>query len=140
MNEESRASYLAHLERQLDREKETRKMLDHALSQIFVALGLKAISPLAPCLTWQDAVEEIGRLRALTTPGQRVRHVRGGPEYEVIGTADLRTPSAEVCPGAELTIFRAKNGKWLAWTSAEVHDGQFVPAQPAPQGGGSGRG
>ena len=111
-----------YLAQSLESEKETTRMLDAALKSIFVALGLKAPSRMAPILTWQDAVDEIERLRAMTMGGKRFRHVRGGPEYEVIGKA-----AKGFAGGAELTICRMSTGQGIAWETSHFH-AHFVPA------------
>lgn len=78
---------------------------------------------------------EIERLRALTTPGPRVRHVKRGTEYEVLGEEELQASTRTPVEGDILTSYRDATGKKWVRLSAEFNDGQFVPLPAPPQDG-----
>lgn len=80
---------------------------------------------------------------------ERVRHVKRGTEYEVLGEAEAQIStqdyqSAKVCgegrrilrEGEKLTVYRGSDGKlWCRFTD-EFRDGRFMPAPPSSGQGG----
>lgn len=85
--------------------------------------------------------------KALTGKAQeleRVRHVKRGTEYEVLGEAEAQVSVPEpghrkgivrhIQDGDRLTVYRGSDGKlWCRFTD-EFRDGRFVPAPPASSG------
>ncbi|CAO4137206.1 hypothetical protein OFEAOIEE_LOCUS4974 [Methylorubrum extorquens] len=79
-----------------------------------------------------------------TQGAERVRHVKRGTEYEVVGEAEAQVAtqdyqSAKVCgegrrilrEGQTLTVYRGSDGKlWCRFTD-EFRDGRFEPTPPA---------
>lgn len=80
--------------------------------------------------------------KALTGKAQgaeRVRHVKRGTEYEVLGEAEAQvsTVGGRVLGDYDkLTVYRGSDGKlWCRFTD-EMRDGRFEPAPPASSGQG----
>ncbi|MBK3406249.1 hypothetical protein H0176_23740 [Methylorubrum populi] len=81
---------------------------------------------------------------------ERVRHVKRGTEYEVLGEAEAQISRGmrinfgaeneefyrHLHEGMKLTVYRGSDGKlWCRFTD-EMRDGRFVPAPPASSGQG----
>ena len=81
-----------------------------------------------------------------TSPLKRVRHVKRGTEYEVLGEAEAQVSVGHTIPltkgvlrsiadGDRLTIYRGEDGKlWCRFTD-EMRDGRFEPSRPQTKGG-----
>ncbi|KTS02522.1 hypothetical protein SB2_25580 [Methylobacterium radiotolerans] len=65
-------------------------------------------------------------------PLERVRHLKRGTEYEVLGEAELQIASVDMLnrplrlsEGARLTVYRGSDGKLWARETDEFRDGRF---------------
>ncbi len=64
----------------------------------------------------------------------RVRHVKRGTEYTVIGQAALQT-AAPITDMELLVVYQDDDGQMWARPVGEFEDGRFVPADSAVRGG-----
>jgi NTP pyrophosphatase (non-canonical NTP hydrolase) len=93
---------------------------------------------------YKGMFEKVSAPPAGTSPLERVRHVKRGTEYEVLGEAEAQVsrndagltlrPIRDVWDGCKLTVYRGQDGKlWCRFTD-EFRDGRFVTVESPPAG------
>jgi hypothetical protein len=86
---------------------------------------------------------DMARADAAGRAGERVRHVKRGTEYEVLGEAELQIATRNVFEEDRLVVYRSvADGKIWAREASEFRDGRFetiaaAPPPPAQQGSSS---
>lgn len=63
---------------------------------------------------------------------ERVRHLKRGTEYEVLGVAELQVANAPVMEGSKLAVYRGDDGRLWTRELGEFRDGRFETITPTP--------
>lgn len=96
-----------------------------------VRAGLVPCRLVEDCSCWTNAETVVRGLAAagFVPPGPRLRHVKRGSTYAVVGRAELQA-SAPVKEGDVLVVYVAeKDGRAWARPVAEFEDGRFIPVE-----------
>lgn len=57
---------------------------------------------------------------------ERVRHVRRGTSYDVVGGAIAQASTGPIQDGAEVVVYRGEDGRMWVRERREFEDGRFV--------------
>ncbi len=92
-----------------------------------------AALPADPAVTLADEVERLRKLLAAETAfRRRVRHVKRGSTYLVVGLGKLQT-STPISEGALVAFYRSEvDGEFWARPLSEFEDGRFVDIEMGP--------